>query len=248
MEPTFPLIGLAGEYQRLKTAVLKRQPLLILGPGGSGKSKLIAAVLATLPAPHEIVSIQYSSNLHHLLIDLARALLRAGHATFRKLARPGSDAEKWLSQQTSIHLKGLLWTALEAEPRVIVLDGIAGAGFPTYRFLQRLYSVKDMALLASARDPVSLGTLGRLFWDPRNTIHLHPLHTVDANHLFDLAVARFELSHLDVEEFRGKVLEAAKGNPGQLIEMCKLASDPMYISGTHIKFAPLRIDVLMKFL
>jgi hypothetical protein len=248
MDQTFPLIGLASEYQRLTTALLKRTPLLILGPGGSGKSALIAAVLANLPTPHEVISIRHSSSLHHLLIDLARSLIRTRHDTFRKLARPGSDTEKWLSQQTSVHLKGILWTSLEAEPRVIVLDGIMGGGFPMYRFLQRLYFVKRMALLASARDPVALGTLGRLFWDPRNTIHLHPLNTVDANHLFDLAVAAFGLSHLNVEEFRGKVLEAAKGNPGQLLEMCKLACDPMYISGKHIKFAPLRIDVLMKFL
>jgi hypothetical protein len=248
MDQSFPLIGRADEYQRLTIALQKRQPVLILGPAGSGKSALIAAVLANLTTPHGIISIQHSSNLHHLLIDLARNLLDTRHGTFRKLARPGNDAEKWLSQQTSVHLKGILWTSLTAEPRVIVLDGITGAGFPTYRFLQRLYFAKGMAILASARDPVSLGTLGRLFWDPRDTIHLRPLNEVDANHLFDLAIARFGLSHLDIDEFRGKVLEAARGNPGQLIAMCKLASNPMYVTGKYIKFGPLRIDVLMKFL
>jgi hypothetical protein len=95
---------------------------------------------------------------------------------------------------------------------------------------------------------MSLGSLGRLFWDPREAIHLHPLNHADANRLFDLAVVRFGLGHLDIEEFRGKVVEAARGNPGQLIEMCKLASDPIYVTGKHIKFAPLRIDVLMKFI
>ncbi len=244
----FPLMGLAGEYQRLTTALRKRLPLLIIGPAGSGKTALIAAVLANLPMPKDIISIQHCSNLHHLLTDLARALLLSGHRTFCKLARAGSDTEKWLSQQTSIHLRGILWTSLEAEPRIIILDGVASAGFPMYRFLQRLYFIKGMALVASARDPVSLGTLARLFWDPRNTIHLHPLNEADANHLFDLAIARFGLSHLDIEEFRHRALEAAQGNPGQLIEMCRFASNPMYVSGTHIKFAPLRIDVLMKFL
>src|ERR1035437_1460306 len=248
MDQSFPLIGLTGEFQRLTTALRKREPLLILGPAGSGKSALIAAVLANLPRPHGIISIQHSSNLHHLLIDLARSLISTGHGAFRKLAHPGNDAEKWLAQQTSVHLKGILWTSLEAEPRVIVLDGVAGAGFPMYRFLQRLNFAKGMALLASARDPVSLGALSRLFWDPRNTIHLRPLNQVDANPLFDLAVTRFGISHLEIEEFRGQALNAAKGNPGQLTEMCKLASNPMYITGKYIKFAPLRIDVLMKFL
>jgi hypothetical protein len=248
MDQTFPLIGLTAEQQRLTTALHKRLPLLILGAAGSGKSALIATAVASLPVSDGVISIQYSSNLHHLLLDLARALLSTGHAAFRKLALPGNDAEKWLSEQSSLHLKGLLWTSLEAEPRVIVLDGVAGASFPIYRFFQRIYFVKGMALIASSRDPVSLGALGRLFWDPRNTIHLHPLNHVDQNHLFDLAVVRFGLSHLDIEEFRHKVFEAVKGNPGQLIEMCRLAPNPMYITGRHIKFAPLWIDVLMKFI
>lgn len=230
------------------TSLKKRQPLLILGPGGSGKSALIASVLTDLPRPNGVISVQRSSSLHHLLVDLARSLIKIEHGPFRKLAKPGTDPEKWLSEQTSVHLKGLLWTAFEAEPHPIVLDGVASAGFPMYRFLQRLYFAKGMAILAAARDPLALGALARMFWDPRNTIHLRPLSEVDANYLFDLAVGRFNIGNLDIEEFRGKVLGAAKGNPGQLIEMCRLAANPMYVTGTHIKFAPLRIDVLMKFL
>jgi hypothetical protein len=248
MPSSFPLIGLATEYQRLMTSLRKRQPLLILGPGGSGKSALIAAVLMDLPRPNGVISIQHASNLHHLLVDLARSLIKIDHGPFRKLAKPGSDPERWLSRQTSVHLKGILWTAFEAEPHPIVLDGVASAGFPMYRFLQRLYFAKGMALLAAARDPIALGALTRIFWDPRNTVHLRPLNDADANHLFDLAVSHFNIGNLEIEEFRGKVLDAAKGNPGQLIEMCRLASNPMYVTGTHIKFAPLRIDVLMKFL
>jgi len=63
MPSSFPLIGLATEYQRLMTSLRKRQPLLILGPGGSGKSALIAAVLVDLPRPNGVISIQHASNL-----------------------------------------------------------------------------------------------------------------------------------------------------------------------------------------
>lgn len=248
MDQPFPLIGLASEHQRLSAALRKGQPLLLLGPAGSGKSALIRAAVADFPASHGIIQLRYTPNLHHLLIDLARRLLETGHRGVRKLARPGGDIEKWLSQQTSVHLKGILWASLEAEPRTIILDGIEGGRFPMYRFLQRLHFAKGMALLAAARDPVSLGTLGRLFWDPRTTVHLRSLNDADATRLFALAAESFRLGDLNLEEFREKVLDAAKGNPGQIIEMCRLASNPMYVSGRHIKFAPLRIDVLMKFL
>lgn len=248
MSSSFPLIGRATEYQRLLSSLKKRQPLLILGPGGSGKSALISAVLKDLPQPAGIIAIRHSPNLHDLLTDLARALIRTNHAAFRNGARPSGDPERWLRQQTSVHLKGVLWKAFEGEPRIVIFDGVTDASFPMYRFLQRLYFTKGMALLATARDPIALGELARLFWDPRNTVHLRPLKDEEAKQLFDLAVICFNIGHLDIEEFRGKVLHAAEGNPGQIIEMCRFASNPIYVTGTHIKFAPLRIDVLMRFL
>jgi len=248
MSSSFPLIGRANEYQRLLSSLKKRQPLLILGPGGSGKSALISAVLKDLTQPADVIAIRHSPSLHDLLTDLARSLIKTNHAAFRNGARPSGDPERWLRQQTSVHLKGVLWKAFEGEPRIVILDGVTDASFPMYRFLQRLYFTKGMALLATARDPIALGELARLFWDPRNTVHLRPLKDEEAKQLFDLAVNCFNIGHLDIEEFRGKVLHAAEGNPGQIIEMCRFASNPIYVTGTHIKFAPLRIDVLMRFL
>jgi ABC-type cobalamin/Fe3+-siderophores transport system ATPase subunit len=248
MSSAFPLIGFSNERQRLMTSLKQRRPLLILGPGGSGKTALIDTVVRELHAPDHVIVLQHSPHLHDLLTDLARALIRMGHGGFRRWAKPGPDPERWLKQQTSSHLKGVLWGALEAEPCTIILDGVTHGSFPVYRFLQRLHFTKGMALLASAREPVAMGALTRLFWDPRNTIQVQPLKAEDASRLFDLAVIHFQLGNLNVEEFRGKALEAAKGNPGQLIEMCRLAANPMYVTGTYIKFAPLRIDALMKFL
>ncbi len=129
-----------------------------------------------------------------------------------------------------------MWKAFEGEPRIIILDGVTDASFPMYRFLQRLYFTKGMALLATARDPVALGELARLFWDPRNTVHLRPLKDEEAKQIFELAVKCFNIGHLDIEEFRGRVLEAAQGNPGQIIEMCRFASNPP-VSIAECKFA-----------
>jgi ABC-type cobalamin/Fe3+-siderophores transport system ATPase subunit len=239
-----PLIGRSSEIGRLSNSLRQRQSLLVLGPAGSGKTALVRAANVDEGA----IYLKYSATLHHLLIDLAGALLQSGHRSFLELARPSGDLDHWLSRQTSVHLKGLLWTALEAEPRAIILDGIDRAGFPTYRFLQRLYFAKDLALLVTARDANSLGALGRLFWDPRATLHLAPLNHADATRLFDIAADQFALRDLDVHEFRDKVLDSASGNPGQIVEMCRMASNPMYVSGGHIKFAPLRIDALTRFL
>ncbi len=248
MEPAFPLLGAFGERERLKAAIKNRESLLITGSGGAGKTALIKSVIAELHNVRELVQVQYSSSLHQLLVDLARCLLAAKHRALRRRAKAGPDVEKWLSKQTSVHLKGLLWTSLEAEPLTIILDGIDGASFPMYRFLQRLYFVRGMSIIASARDMGSLGALGRLFWDPRTILHVGPLNHSDSEQLFDLVAKRFGLERLDLVEFRKKVLDSAQGNPGQITEMCRLATNPLYVSGKHIKFAPIRIDVVAHFL
>ena len=248
MHSIFPFIGFYAERHRLEEAIKKKESVLIIGPAGSGKTALIQAALGGLPKTQGIIHIQYAANLHRLLMELTRSLFAAKHRKLLERARPGADADKWLSHQTSIHLKGLLWTALKVEPRTIILDGIDRGSFPMYRFLQRLYFADGMTIVAAARNTASLGALSRLFWDPARMIHLRPLNNADAEHLFDVATDHFRLRHLDLEEFREKVLESAQGNPGQIIAMCKLAADPLYVSGKHIKFAPLRIDVLMRFL
>lgn len=240
-----PLIGLLSERKRVFDAVEKRESVLLLGPRGCGKTTVIRSVLGNRD---DVIYLCYSPNLHVLLLSLTRALLHERHSYFRPVLSKHSDPESWLSRQTSIHLKGVLWNALEAEPRTIILDGVDGASHPVYRFLQRVYFTRGMALLAAARDSVALGSLGRLFWHPEKTIHFKHLTEHEAGQLFEIAADRFRLGELEIEEFRQKVLQAANGNPGQIVQMCRLAANPQYISGKHIKFAPLRIDAMMKFL
>jgi hypothetical protein len=175
---------------------------------------------------------------------MARALIAAHHAGFMNLAKPGADPEAWLAAQTSLRLKGLLWNAVESSPVPMMLDGITGAGFPTYRFLQRIYHTRGMALFAASRDAVSLGALARLLWDRAMSLSIPPLSARDAEELFETAAGHFNLRHLGLDEFREKVLESARGNPGQIIEMCRLATQPQHHAGRHIKFSPLRIDTV----
>lgn len=100
-----------------------------------------------------------------------------------------------------------------------------------------------MTMVATARDYVRLGELGRLFWDRSRTQHIQPLSRTEALQLFEAAADRFGLRDLRLEDFRERALECAKGNPGQIVKMCRFASNPMSVARRHVKFAPLRIDV-----
>jgi len=244
MDPQLPFVGMARESKRLSLALAAGDPLLLLGPQGSGKTRLTREALSI---NRHFLHIAWTPTLHGLLVAMAKALIVSRHEEFVRRAKPGSDPEVWVAAQTSIHLKGLLWTALETSPVTMMLDGIAGASFPTYRFLQRIYHAPGMALFAASRDAISLGALARLFWNPAKALNIPPLREPEAEELFEAAADHFKLRSLDLEEFRGKVLDSAGGNPGQITEMCRLAAHPQYHAGRYIKFSPLRIDTVMKF-
>src|SRR5580658_9260991 len=106
MEPQIRFIGMAKEVERLSLAIRTSDPLLLLGPQGSGKTRLIQEALA---GNRHAIYIAWAPTLHTLLTAMARALIAARHAAFIGPA----DPEAWLATQTSIHLKGILWTALE---------------------------------------------------------------------------------------------------------------------------------------
>ena len=238
------MVGLAKEKLRIEQAIRTGESLLVLGPAGSGKTALVSALAASTRGAVYVI---HRPVLHDMLAALAAALIMSGHPRFERLVRNGTSAEKWAGQQTSVHLRGLTWSGLEASPCLLVLDGIEHSSFQAYRFFQRVYHSPGMRMIAVSRDPLRLGELRRLFWDPRRTVQMLPLSDSDAAKLFDLATDRFRLREFDLADFRPRVLENARGNPGQIVEMCRMARDPQYRSGRHIMFAPLRIDLMAKY-
>ncbi len=216
MEPHLPFVGMATEIERLSLAFDTGDPLLLLGPQGSGKTRLI---LEALGSHKNVLHIAWEPTLHGLLAAMARALIAARHADFLRRAGvalgSGADPEAWLAVQTSIHLKGLLWSAVERSPVTMMLDGIAGAGFATYRFLQRIYHTPGTALFAASRDALSLGALVRLFWNPAKVLNVSPLTKRDAEQLFEAAADHFRLRHLISMSSVRKCWRAPAGTQGR---------------------------------
>jgi hypothetical protein len=232
-EREIPLAGRQDEVYALARAVRWRQSRLILGLTGIRKTRLLEEALSRYHGPHSLLCAP--GVLHELLVRLAE-LLRCRTARYPTLR----DA-------TSVTLKGLVLDALRAEPRPVLLEDVEHADPRMYRFLQEVYHLPGNCLIVTARSRDCLGRLRRLLWDPREEISLKPLTPPECKKLFEAATSKFGLGSLDLEDFRHKVLAFARGNPGQILEMCRLAARPEYQGGRHIKFLPLRMDVLPAF-
>jgi len=231
--PVLPLAGLEQERKRIERALRNGDSLVVLGPPGSGKTRLLQECCRNVAGT---AFVDYRANRHQLPRALSEALVAAGHDGIRQGA----------ARQSAVHLRGMLWNALEKRPARLVVDGIGGASFPVLRFFQRIYFVPGMSIVASARDALALGALGRLFWDPRKTLQLTPLNDAASAELFGNAVSAFNVHASNLREFQSRVLQASAGNGGQIVEMCRLAARPGYRTGSgRIKFELVRIDSLV---
>ncbi|MCW5978347.1 MAG: ATP-binding protein [Bryobacteraceae bacterium] len=226
----WPLIGRREELRNLTYALVERRSRLVLGPPGAGKTRLVRE--AERLAGQRCAWAERPRALHAFLVEAAEQL----HCRIERFAD--------LEQATSMSLKPAVLDALQRSPRCVAIDDLAWADPRMYRFLRELYYLPDVCLIVTAASRDSLGYVRRLLWDPREEIALEPLNRVESQELFEAAADRYQLRSLDLEDFRRKALAAARGNPGQIVSMCRLAGRPEYHNGRYVKFLPLRMDAL----
>jgi hypothetical protein len=225
-----PFVGRQRELRKLAAALRTGQPRLIVGPAGMGKKRLVAEALQAAGQP--FVRVRAAEVLHELLADLAAAI---------GCSRPRSPS---LPKATSLALKGVVLDAFSRAPQCVVLEDLHDADPRMYRFLQRLYYIPGVSLIVTATSRADLGFVRKLLWNPSEEILVEPLPRAEAQLLFDEAARAFGIESLKIDDFGRKVLAVAKGNPGQILAMCRMAARPEYQRGRYIRFLPLRMDVL----
>ncbi|MFZ5928271.1 MAG: hypothetical protein ACOYX1_12570 [Acidobacteriota bacterium] len=228
-----PLIGRQRELHALGALFAQGSRVLVLGPRGIGKTRLIqesaAAAGISLARP----------DAHGSLHEFLEGLLPL---TCTGTIRPASVRR--LSSQT---LQSRALAALQSRPRWLWIDDPAPAGARLYRFLQRVLWIRGCGLAVCAQNREQLGYLGRLLWDPREEVRLRPLSRHDAARLMREAMRASGLESRGCpEDFLEQVLDAAAGNPGRIVTLCRLAAQPQYWHGGHLMFAPLWIDTLTR--
>jgi len=226
-----PLVGRRKERNALAALFRQGSRALVLGPRGMGKTRLVAEAAQAAGVEPLILSSPGP------LMELARQLLDQMSG-----ALPPAASTRRLTSQV---LQSRVLRALEARPRWIWIEDPAPAGARVARFFERVLWIDGCGLVVCAEDRAQLGRLASLLWDPRTHIVLRPLARADSEALLDEAIRVFCLHPRGpLAAFRTQALEAAAGNPGRIVTLCRLAAQPQYWHHGHLLFAPLWIDTL----
>jgi hypothetical protein len=220
-----PLLEREREFSKLLQWTKQKKSVLLCGWRGLGKTRLLWELRRELTADGEEV----------LYVPVIQPL----HAFLAKLA---VELALKCNSKSSIALRGVLWDALESSPKVILLDDIEEPSLAYYRFFERILYVPGMVLIGSVVQPHATGALHRIFWNPQTTVSLRPLSRQAAAILVEKAIHLFTPDLAHDSAFQEQVIQAARGNPGRIVEMCRRAADPAYRDGDRIRFAALSMD------
>ncbi|MGI9075459.1 MAG: AAA family ATPase [Bryobacteraceae bacterium] len=207
----------------------RRTPALLTGSPGLGRTRLI----------HELETRLISENIDSLYVPFVQPL----HAFLVSMA---ARLSLRTVNNSSVALRGLLWKALEDRPHVLLLDDIADATLPFYRFFEKLLYGRGLTVIGTAVHAHGIGSLQRVFWNHQTLVSLRPLTHQGALLLTQRAVKLLAADLSEDEKFQQRVVHVARGNPGRIIEMCSRAGNPSYRDGNRIRFAALSIDSLTR--
>lgn len=219
-----PLVGRGRELSKLEAAMTSRSPALIEGAPGLGKTRLLFELQRRLTNTNAVY-IRFSQPLHSFLLDLGQRL--------------SINSESG----SSVALRGAIWKTLESKPRLILVDDIANAGAAFFRFFERIQVAKDNVIIGSARQLYVTGALQSVFWNPQMRVRLHPLNKLDADTLVASAIKNFLEDCAIAPDFAARVVQAARGNPGRIVDLCIRATDKTYWDHQErIRFGALLMD------
>jgi hypothetical protein len=228
------------ERQRIDQFLVKRRPFLIYGPSGVGKTLLLRSVL---PAFRSVLYCEDSATTSVMFRSLARSLLRLGSPRASKAFRD----EDAIVTKSTVSLKGIVMDALREGEYTIVLDHL---NRPSYSFAAAVREVMGwgstpVSAVARSSHMEDTGFLQSFYGDRSQKCEIRNFEHSIAEQFTRERVKYSGLSGTNMNEFLDKVLEFSGGNPGAIIALVDMASNPKYRAEEHIKISPLYIDFRM---
>ena len=226
------------EQQELRARMKERRTFLLHGEEGVGKTFLLKGICHALP---RLIYCEANRGMHQLCRQIALSLLRDGNRVMQ--IKLGPDPAVKVRNITSISLRGIVTEALQQERYYLVLDQF---GFASQQFasLVKTWAAGPAAIVIVARSAhmEEVGHAASLFAERKDRVRLDNFDAGTALRFSDWVVQMRGLQAENLGEFKHRIVELSRGNPGMIARLVQYAGLPKYRSGQHIKVTPLYLD------
>jgi GTPase SAR1 family protein len=223
------------ELGRLRNQARIRKSLLVFGPEGVGKSRLLRAFVE-----NQTLSL-YVGQMRSPR-EFAITLLHALHSADDGIKVPGN-----LSALSTSSLKGIIHRALDRQPFVMVLDHLDAPSRVVTGMIKDLHYYGRTPVIVASRSPhmEDIGALRPLCANKSERLELKNLPPQIALEFARRKAERIELWASNFEAILPSLVEWSDGNPGAILHMLKMAHLPQYRADDQIKAHILYVDYRM---
>jgi hypothetical protein len=223
------------ELTRLKNQALQRKSILVHGPEGVGKTRLLQEFVRTQPLA---LYVPNARSPHDLLLSLVSSLRQIpGIRSF-----PSNT-----SAMTTSSLKGLVNRALDAQPFLIVLDHVEGPSRVITKIVKELNYYGRTPIFLGARSPhmEDIGALQPLCADRSERLEVMNWPPPVALEFAHREAERTGLTASNLDAGLESIVQSGGCNPGSIVEMVKMAHQSQYKMDDQLKFHVLYLDYRM---
>lgn len=223
------------ELDRLRDQARMRKSLLVFGPEGVGKSRLLRTFVEKQPLA---LYVEQMRSPREFVLTLLQALHSADHNI--------KDPEN-LSTLSTTSLKGIVHRALDTHPFLMVLDHLDAPFRVVTGMIKDLNYYGRTPVIFASRSPhmEDIGALHTFCASKSERLELKNLAPQIALEFARRESEKNELWASNLEAILPSLVEWSEGNPGAILHMLKMAQLPQYRAGDQIKSHILYVDYRM---
>ncbi len=223
------------ELSRLRDQARMRKSLLVFGPDGVGKSRLLRSFVEKQPLALYVEQMRSPR-------EFVLALLQALHSADRDISVPVN-----LAAVTTTSLKGIVHRALDTHPFLMVLDQLDAPSRVVTGLIKDLNYYGRTPVIFASRSPhmEDIGALRQFCASKSERLELANFPPQIALEFARREAEKNELRASNLEAVLQSLIEWSDGNPGAILHMLKMAQLPQYRAGDQIKAHILYVDFRM---
>ncbi|MGB9145244.1 MAG: hypothetical protein WCC14_05455 [Acidobacteriaceae bacterium] len=224
------------ELARLRAQAQKKKSMLVFGPEGVGKTRLLLAFVQTQPFALYVPQIRSPRDFMMALIQSLR------HLDKPELRLPAST-----NSFSARSLKGIVQRALAELPCMLVLDHLASPSRVVTGIIKEFSDYGRRPVFLAARTPhmEDIGALQPMCADRSERLEIRNFTPSVALEFARREAERRALWASNLESTLHSLVEWSEGNPGSILQMLRMADLPGYRMGDQIKAHVLYLDFRM---